>query len=309
MAQYYRLVAGLPDLLVDAPRVPQTQEEFYLELLDELSKKDRELLEWLCLDQFNRELVVALSREQIKPLGEDEEETEQEGDDESLLPLSELRRLATLAHQGASVRRSELVPGYALYFLNQYFAPREEGRETPEGQDMDVLSLEDSLSAQYYMAGMRSKNAFLAEWFRFNYILKNLLVIYTCRKLGWTPADYVVGSNDITDRLLTSKAKDFDLSEDCPWVGQMIQIAEETDITRRERAIDVLRWRFLDEVTFARVFEIDNVLAYYLRLGIIERWQRLDAETGEEVFRQIVMGLKAESNASLQDFRERTSKR
>ena len=51
------------------------------------------------------------------------------------------------------------------------------------------------------------------------------------------------------------------------------------------------------------------MLSYYLRLGIIERWDALDKEKGAEVFRQIVMGLKAESNASLSEFKLKANRK
>lgn len=89
----------------------------------------------------------------------------------------------------------------------------------------------------------------------------------------------------------------------------MVQIAEEADITKRERMIDALKWEWLEEECFGKVFDIDSLLAYYLRLQILERWTRLNAEAGEATFRQIVHGLKAESNRSLQAFKQSTERK
>ena len=94
-----------------------------------------------------------------------------------------------------------------------------------------------------------------------------------------------------------------------PYISSLITIAEETDIAKRERMIDALRWRWLEDETDWTVFDIENVLSYYLRLGIIERWDALDKEKGAEVFRQIVMGLKAESNASLSEFKLKANRK
>ena len=52
-----------------------------------------------------------------------------------------------------------------------------------------------------------------------------------------------------------------------------------------------------------RVFDIDNVLCYYLRLSILERWSELDEATGERTFREIVLSLKGESAKVLEDFK------
>ena len=136
-----------------------------------------------------------------------------------------------------------------------------------------------------------------------------MLALFTCRRLDWEPRQYLVGDDEITEKLLTSKAKDFDLSEEVPYISSLITIAEEADIAKRERMIDALRWRWLEDETDWTVFDIENVLSYYLRLGIIERWDALDKEKGAEVFRQIVMGLKAESNASLSEFKLKANRK
>ena len=88
-----------------------------------------------------------------------------------------------------------------------------------------------------------------------------------------------------------------------PYLKDVLRIAEERDIARRERLIDLLKWQWMDEWTFVRVFDIDNVLCYYLRLEILGRWVQLDAEHGEATFRGIVHGLKGESARVLDDFR------
>lgn len=325
MAKYYGLVSGLLDLSVDAQKLPLSQEEFYLELQDILSSKDRELLEWLHQEQSHAELLKFIEDGVIAPIPtpteeEDNEEEDSEEflalEDASSLPLRELRGIATAVARGKIVKRHDLVPRYVIQFLSELFVPEREVDENTELDDVSstkthspTLSLEDRLAGYYYDAASHVKNEFLARWFTFNQLLRNVLVIYTCRKLGWSPDAYIVGEGETVDKLRTSKSKDFDLSECEPLIGQMVQIAEERDITRRERMIDVLRWQWLEEQTFARVFDMESVLTYYIRLGIIERWLKLDAEAGAKAFRELVMGLKAESNASLQEFKNNTSKR
>lgn len=325
MARYYGLVSGLLDLSVDAQKLPLSQEEFYLELQDILSNKDRELLEWLHQEQSHTELLKFIENGIIVPIPtpSDEEDINEEDSEEFLaiedgssLPLRELRSIATAVAGGKIIKRHELVPRYVIQFLSELFAPE---REKNEEAELDApptskplsptLSLEDRLAGYYYDAASHVKNEFLARWFAFNRLLRNVLVIYTCRKLGWDPDAYIVGEGETIDKLRTSKSKDFDLSEDEPLISHMVQIAEERDIKRRERMIDVLRWQWLEEQTFARVFDIESVLTYYIRLGIVERWLKLDAEAGAKAFRELVMGLKAESNASLQEFKNNTSKR
>lgn len=314
MGKYYGLMSGLPDLVIDAQRLPLTQEEFYLDLQDELSAKDKELLEWLRLESANRQLIELYQEGHITPPSNPEEadgeaEIDPELEQRTALPIKELRAIALAAQSGTPMRRSDLLPGYMVRFVNELFLPTSPEDEDSKPPHDSPLSLEDRLAALYYESARRSKNAFLAAWFGLNQTLRNVLTVFTCRKLGWDPAQYIVGDGDIEVKLLTSRAKDFDLGDEVPHIANIIQIAEESDITRRERMIDTLRWLWLEEQTFARVFDVESVLTYYLRLGIVERWLKLDPQTGEKTFRQIVMGLKAESNRSLQEFKNNTSKR
>lgn len=317
MGKYYALVSGLPNLAVDMQRVPFTEEEFYLELVDELSSKDRELLEWLRLERANEELLDLYHRGLLDPIDDDRDDEaeaaiEEENAPEITLPLRELRQIAQAARSGQPMRKSDLLPTYMVRFVSElFYTPQKNDEDNNDDSQQSaispsLLSVEDRLAQLYYAAAARSRNQFLQSWYRLNQTLRNVLVIYTCRKLGWDASAYIVGDTEIEEKLRTSKAKDFELNDEVPYINNIIQIAEEGDIARRERMIDVLRWKWLDEELFMQVFDIENILAYYIRIGIIERWQRLNPEKGEEVFRSIVMGLKRESNTSLQEFKNNT---
>lgn len=308
MAQYYALVAGLPNLSLDMAKAPYTQEEFYAELAEVFSAKDLELLDWLRLERSNREFVKLYREGIFAPRGEEFEEDEEGQDAETTLPVSALRYVAHEAAMGRPLRYYEDVPGYALRFLNEVYYQPEEEQDEDEVKAPSLLSDEDRLTQLYYASASRSKNGFIASWFGFNQTLRNVLALQTCRHLGWSAEGYIVGNRDIEAKLLTSKEKDFGLGEEIPYIQQMITIASERDIARRERMIDALRWNWLEEQTEWTVFDTENVLAYYLKLGIIERWFKLDEEQGRKVFREIVLGLKAESQKALADFRAKTKR-
>ncbi|KGO01506.1 DUF2764 family protein [Porphyromonas sp. COT-290 OH3588] len=304
MGKYYALVAGLPVLSADGQKLPYEQEEFYLELQDVLSSKDKELLEWLHLEDANRELLRLHQEELLLVEQKQDEDTEQI---DTLLPLEELRHIARTAAAGGKASRSKQVPNYMRQFVHElYYEPQDE--DEAENLKKSPLSAEDRLAQLYYAEASKSSNQYLADWFRLNQTIRNVMAVYTCRRLGWPIDQFVVGNSHIEEQLRTSRAKDFELGEEVPYMPQIIQAAEEEDITRRERMIDMLKWRWLDDETFVKVFDIENVLSYYIRLGIIERWLKLDEKQGETRFRSIVMGLKAESNASLDEFRRSTKK-
>ena len=222
-----------------------------------------------------------------------------------------LQQVIKAAQEGKRLPKQKLLPEYQIRFVyDLFFVPKrsawDDGLVEPTLIDRmghNRLVLEDLLAQYYYEWAERSSSSFLQEWFRLNKNIRNILAVHTCRRLGWDPTRYIVGRGRVEEQLRMSKAKDFDLGEELPYLGEVLRIAEERDIARRERLIDLLKWRWMDEWTFVRVFDIDNVLCYYLRLSILERWSELDEATGERTFREIVLSLKGESAKVLEDFK------
>jgi hypothetical protein len=62
---------------------------------------------------------------------------------------------------------------------------------------------------------------------------------------------------------------------------------------QREKAIDMLKWDWLDENTFFNYFTIEKLISYYIKLEMIERWIKLDPETGREFFKKLIKDLES----------------
>jgi hypothetical protein len=60
----------------------------------------------------------------------------------------------------------------------------------------------------------------------------------------------------------------------------LLNIAKNDDIQEREKAIDQMKWNYLDDVTFFEYFTIDRILAFMIKLGMVERWLAIDREHG-----------------------------
>ena len=315
MAKYYALVAGLPIVTAEMQRPPVTTEEFYTELQSVLTQQDRSYLELLRLGATHGALLDALLHEggdanEASSMQKDEAEAQSDETAKVELPIL-LQQVIKAAQEGKRLPKQKLLPEYQIRFVyDLYFVPKRselaDSSDEPTLIDRlghDCLALEDLLAQYYYEWAERSSSSFLREWFRLNKNIRNILAVHTCRRLGWDPTHYIVGRGRVEEQLRTSKAKDFDLGEELPYLGEVLRIAEERDIARRERLIDLLKWHWMDEWTFVRVFDIDNVLCYYLRLSILERWSELDEATGEHTFREIVLSLKGESAKVLEDFK------
>ena len=152
---------------------------------------------------------------------------------------------------------------------------------------------EEDLRAQLmYQEGMRSKNAFVREWFQFNLNLNNILAAVICRKHGFDLKKAIVGEGEVQDALRTSNAKDFGLSATLPEIDDILRLSEVADLYEREKKTDALRWAWLEDKTLFRYFEAENVFAYWLEAQMLFRWDILNKEEGTRIFRELIADMK-----------------
>ena len=52
-------------------------------------------------------------------------------------------------------------------------------------------------------------------------------------------------------------------------------------------------WRKADELTLWSLFDMSVILAFTAKLKGVERWEKLDSETGQEYFRKLVQEIRA----------------
>ena len=155
---------------------------------------------------------------------------------------------------------------------------------------------------------MKTPNSFVRDWFELNLNINNMLTAITCRKHGLDKSIYIVGENEVAQALRTSNARDFGLTGEVDYLPELGRIAEETDLMVREKKVDLLKWKWLEEHTFFKPFDIESVFAYLLKLEMIERWVTLDKVTGEKTFREIVGAMKKGSENALDEFKRNSKK-
>lgn len=138
-------------------------------------------------------------------------------------------------------------------------------------------SLSDKDLEQLRLLRLRATHGactFIQQWQAFNRDLNNVLTAEICRKHGFDPKKHILGE------LPT------DVDAEVKAISQIANLYE------RERQIDAVRFRWLEERTAMVIFSLENILAYYLELQMLCRWDVLTRETGERVFRDIVADFK-----------------
>ncbi len=299
MAKYYATAAGLPNIAVEDHKIPFATSDYVAELRSVLTKKDEHLLDLLLWESENRYLLCFLRSQEI---------AKEATSGPSLFSYDEIESIIA-AHRsdewGVRVPKYKHLPRYYYTFVEEHLSRLEENGD--RSVDMGV-AYEDRLAAMYFAYAKSCGNAFLEAWFDLNLNMRNVLAAHTARRLGWDPANYVVGEGPVVECLRSDKTKDFGLSDELGYLPEIMRIAEESNITKRERMIDLFKWNWLEEQCFRNVFDIERLLCFYLQLSIVERWVKLDETTGENTFRQIVGSLKKQSTESLEEFKRNQKK-
>jgi hypothetical protein len=256
---YYYLIAGLPELLMEEGKNVPPFRVVADEIRQELAPADFGIARAMTLPLDNQNLVNVLTRGGA------------EFDDRGNFSREELAK--------ASVD----LPEYMQVFL----AAHKENRPLFPG-----LAPIDQLAWLFYEEMAESKNAFIREWFDFEISLRNVLVGINVRKgLGHiealaTDRDRplaltVVGRGEAAEAVLRSAAPDFGLSATYPWVDKVLALSKGS-LTDMEKGLDELRWGMLNELTmFTPFFHVETVAALVQKLLIAERWVKLEPAAGK----------------------------
>lgn len=270
MSAYYYLVAGLPDISLEDGKLSYTISDFRAESYGDLSAKDQALIDLFYLKYDHADLLSLLKDKDAVTQGKGNFSSE------DLLQLI------------ASVKEGEKpdakFTSYLYDFIAQYLAlPADE-----------LYKAENLLASAYYAYAMKSKNPFIASWFEFNLNINNILAAFAARKYKMNVAEVIVGDTDVCEMLRTSNARDFGLSETLDYFEPLQRLVETDDLVEREKKVDQLKWKWLEDASFFHYFTVERLFVFLLQLEMIERWVLLDKEKGSELFRQMIQNLKDE---------------
>ncbi|MFW5706461.1 MAG: DUF2764 family protein [Bacteroidota bacterium] len=261
---YYYLVAGLQDITLDIHKLSMGQLEFREELRNELHPSDFRNIKVLFFPYDNINLLNLLLK---KETGFDERgvfsrETLEENIKE---PTGEL-------------------PAYMDEFIDAV---------KNDEPIIENMSPENQITTLFYRFTQTLDSEFLVNWFRFNKHLNNLLTASICRKYDIPYENQIIGNDEISEAIRKSHARDFGLAAEIDWLDDLLNIVKKDDVQEREKAVDLLKWRYLDDVTFFEYFTADKIMAFTLKLGMVERWLTLDREHGGKMFMRLLNELKS----------------
>ncbi len=137
----------------------------------------------------------------------------------------------------------------------------------------------------YYDYAIRTAtNPLLKEYLAFEKLLRNVLAAVRARRKGLPPADHVLGDGEVVEQLGRSSAEDFGLGQEIPWIERVIAARDPLQL---EDTIEQILWDYLDEQTSHLYFDFEVVLAYLLKLQLLEKRLALSEERGMEIVRHL----------------------
>ena len=270
MSTYYCLVAGLPDISLDDGKLNYSVSDFKAELYPDLSAQDRKLIDLFYL-KFDNTAILKLLKNKDAVI-----------EDKGNFSAEELLQLIEAVREGDTPDKK--YPSYLVNFVSQYLQLSQD----------ELYRADDLLAALYYSYGMSSNNAFIASWFEFNLNLNNILAALAARKYKLEVSSVIVGATSICEQLCTSNARDFGLNETLEYFEALQRIADIEELVEREKKVDMLKWKWLEDESFFHYFTIERIFVFLMQLEMIERWISLDKEKGNELFRKMIQDLKNE---------------
>ena len=272
MANYYCMIAGLPDIDLKDTKPGLSLEEMREQCEEVLTPQDKKLLFYF----FLRFDCVNL----VKLLKNSEAEIDQWGN----FSLEQLRDLITSATElNFNVHR---YPAFMSIFAREYAFNKDKAGYFPE----------DEMAYQFLDYAIKTcPNRMMRRWYKLNLDITNILTAMLARSQGWSVGDFIKGEGEVQEMIRENKTKDFNLGLEFDYIPQLMKIVDEKDPVRKEKMIDAFKWIWLDERTFFEPFDMAAVFAYLCKLEMQERWAKLDVEQGKETFQKIIDDLRSEA--------------
>lgn len=255
---YFYLISSLPEIVLDQSRAPFSLANYVTQLEEHLEPQDFQQVRLLLRPYDNRNLLRLLGQEtgQWEALGAFTE--------------SEMREY---------LEAEEGLPTYMHRFYLAYQS--EEPIEAGQGW-------KDQLTALYYEHAMGQAEGFLHNWLAYERGLRNVLAAWNIRQYGLDGEGRLIGQGETVEALRKSRARDFGLSTDYPFLSRLLTELERDDLMAREKAIDRVQWNYINEQLTFHYFTVEVALGYLLHLRMLHRWLSLDPQAGQERVRNFI---------------------
>lgn len=250
--KYYCLVAGLPNITLEDSKLSYGSEEFLNDLKEFIHPSDFKYFRFFKFRTDNENIHNAL-----------------------------------VAHDHTFIQGGNYSQDDIEDILDEPVKAEEYIREFIEefrSEEFDSEVDKKRLTELYFSYVTDHENSFANRWFGLELDIKNIFAALTARKYSMRPEDGIININEVSEALLKSGSRDFGLSGDFEHIDRLLTIFDTDDLVRREKEIDLFKWEWLNDNTFFEYFTVEQLLSYFIKLRMIERWISLDPAAGKELF-------------------------
>jgi len=265
--EYHCLIAGLPEIFFDIQKLIYPVTAFKEYLKEELRGDDFNLIETYFWRYDNINLLNTFLKNNKPFLSE------------ANLSKEDLEELIKSIKEDSVNSYQRNIPDYFINLIERYL--------NGDVNTDDENNLEKIIIEEYYNYACNISNEFIAGWYNFELNLNNILTALNCRKYNIDRHNQIIGNNEISQKLISSNARDFGINE-FPFYDEILKNFEESNLLEREKNIDKIKWNYLDNEVFFFYFTIERIFSYLIKLTIIERWLNLDYNTGKQLFEKLI---------------------
>jgi len=267
--QYYYFIAGLPRISMDDAKLQIDPEGFLEQAARQLTDDDLRLLKLLTLEAGIKALSALLYNQ--------EPPADRSGYHDAAF-WSELISFARLRMENreAPIPRSiaELPPLFlsnCVEFLGLEESPKQ-------------VEFEHNLYKDLFAFAAAHPNRFISQWFEYRRKSRNVILAINGRAHELDYARWLIGDDELTALLAAGRGVDFGIGKSEAIFDEHLKAYEQNTVLYRERAYDILSWKWIDSHNFFQYFSIYRVLGYFAQLLILNRWMSMDSDQGKEIF-------------------------
>jgi len=260
--QYYYLIAGLKDLIIDPDNKLVDIDEFIEFCGEQLDEKDFISLKKLFIfNDIKNAAKIGVDRSvYLTPSFYSREDfTEHQKDTDRLLP-----------------------------FLAEYFYHRNnDEQENPE------LNEVDELVHLFYDHLEDEEDRFVKSYFEFELNLRNISNAISMRVKGNFDKNRLINRGDYIESMVRSNTLDMGLTDEFPYITKLIEAYHSNDMIKIEKTIDEIRWDFLDSSVGLDHFGAVVVFGYMIKLVSVDRWLNITTDKGKSVLDGLISKIRA----------------
>ncbi len=170
-------------------------------------------------------------------------------------------------------------------FMVRYFEASHSAEETD-------IAPQKRLMEDYFAEIERRATPNLQAWLNNERaIVNSIYAIKNTNRISQLPDQLLAGGFEL-ETLSTGPDGLKELGYEWLTVHEIVNIMKGTEVVARERDLDAIRWEFIDTQMLFEYFSIDAIIAYTLKIMLLDRWQKLDKETGKALLDKNIIAIR-----------------